>query len=276
MANKLGICEWVLPVRGPFSIRLAAELGFQGVQLDDLGGYRDGFPLANKRIQQGYLEEAQNNNIELISLGLNAFAKSGALKTNRNTPGWYVALQCLEISIRCCADLNIPILMLPCFWSSFFTSFEENRDLFDLLDFACKLAQDHNIIIGLESVLTINELEKLKTRLNHRNFKIYYDTQNPYFFKTAVPAEEIRHWGIENIIQIHFKDGSKQIQGCNILGQGETDFLKTVEAIKDINYNGYLVLENFYNNQPMYKFGIDVLELIKNDVQVLKMAFEIL
>jgi len=213
--NKFGICEWVLPVKGPFSTRLASELGFQGIQLDDLGGYRDGFPLSNKRVQQGYLEEAEKYNVELISLGLNAFAKSGGLKNNRNTPERDSALKALEINIQCCADIGIPILMIPCFWSSFFMSVEENKGPVEILEYACRLAQDKNIIIGLESILSTSELMKLMKNLNYSNFKIFYDTQNPHFFNTAVAAEEIHFfWGKTTLYKFILKTDPRKYRAA--------------------------------------------------------------
>ena len=37
MGRHFGICEWALPVSGPLAIRLAAEAGYEGIQLGELG-----------------------------------------------------------------------------------------------------------------------------------------------------------------------------------------------------------------------------------------------
>ena len=50
--KKVGVCEWCLPVWGPDSIGFAADIGFEGVQLTDLGGATKGFPMTNQKIRE--------------------------------------------------------------------------------------------------------------------------------------------------------------------------------------------------------------------------------
>ena len=48
---KLGIAEWALPVDGPYGCKIAAEIGFEGIQLD-VGSYERNFPKTKKIVLQ--------------------------------------------------------------------------------------------------------------------------------------------------------------------------------------------------------------------------------
>ena len=55
---KYGICEWSLPVSGTLAIRLAEEIGYDGMQLGEAGGRQMGYPLNDPRVQALYQETA--------------------------------------------------------------------------------------------------------------------------------------------------------------------------------------------------------------------------
>ena len=65
--NKIGVCAWSLPIDGPCTAKLAAELGFDGLQLD-IGAYERGFPLSRDFIQKAYLDAAAQYGIEYSSM----------------------------------------------------------------------------------------------------------------------------------------------------------------------------------------------------------------
>lgn len=270
---KFGICEWVLPIKGPLAIQIASELGFDGIQVDEWGGYRESFPMSNKRVQEGYLEASQKYGVELISFGANSFAKGGGLLNHMDSDHGKISLKGLEINIQTCHDMRIPIIMLPCFWKGFIKTEEHYKNVIEMLKVACQMAKDKNIIIALESALEADRIMEVLTKVNEENLKIYYDTENSNFFNNANAAEEINTLGKENIIQVHVKDGTKEILGCKILGQGETGFSESVKKIKEIGYDGYIVTENFYNVPPLGRIGQDPIEIIQKDLNILKENF---
>ena len=67
MENKvrLGITEWSLPVDGPYGCNIAADVGFEGVQLD-IGSYIRNFPKTKRCVQDAYLEAAEKFGIHDI------------------------------------------------------------------------------------------------------------------------------------------------------------------------------------------------------------------
>ena len=42
MKNKMAICEWCFPGLGRSALKLASDIGFEGIQLGDLGGASKG------------------------------------------------------------------------------------------------------------------------------------------------------------------------------------------------------------------------------------------
>ncbi|MCQ4746118.1 hypothetical protein, partial [Blautia producta] len=74
MKNKIGFCEWVMPLKGPSVFSIAAGLGADGIQVDDWGSYSQSFPMAEQRIQNMYIEEAKRWGMEIPSMGCNGFS----------------------------------------------------------------------------------------------------------------------------------------------------------------------------------------------------------
>ena len=67
--TKIEITEWSLPVDGPYGSKIAAEIGFEGVQLD-VGSYERNFPKTKKIVQDAYLDAAAKYGIERLGIVL--------------------------------------------------------------------------------------------------------------------------------------------------------------------------------------------------------------
>ena len=61
---KLGICEWVLPIKGPSLFPKLKELGIDGIQVDDWDGHAACNPMCDPYVQSLYLENADKYGIE--------------------------------------------------------------------------------------------------------------------------------------------------------------------------------------------------------------------
>ena len=70
MAINFGVCEWGIPVTGPFAVTLAAEMGYDGLQLGDCGGSSMQYPLNNPRVQEVYQKAAADSGMEFGSIHL--------------------------------------------------------------------------------------------------------------------------------------------------------------------------------------------------------------
>ena len=67
---RIGAVAWGLPGGGSYSVRTAHEAGLSGIQLE-LGSFEAGYPLAQKTVMEGYLEDGERYGIEFPALVLN-------------------------------------------------------------------------------------------------------------------------------------------------------------------------------------------------------------
>ena len=74
------------------------------------------------------------------------------------------------------------------------------------------------------------------------------------------------------ICQVHVKDGYEfdvEPSGA-LLGEGATGFYKTIDKLREYEYTGWLISENFYDRGPISQLSEDPVALMKKDYQVLR------
>lgn len=273
MRNKIGFCEWVMPIKGPSVFTIAAGLGADGVQVDDWGSYSQSFPMSEKRIQNLYTEEAKRQGMEIPSMGCNGFSRAGGLANRLGTLEGDISLLAIHTGIRTCADMNIPLLMLPCCWDGFLKTEEDIENAAEMLRIVCPEAEEQNITVAVECVLSPDKLKEMKDYVGSGAFKIYYDTQNTQYFAGANPPGELRKLEASDIAEVHFKEGLLDMQGCRCFGEGVTGFRESAEILREKGYEGWLVIENFYRKPVFQSDCGDVYEAMKKDVETLRRAF---
>ena len=77
---QFGFCSWYTPVPGPYSMDLIGDMGYDGVQISDLGGESQAYPLNNAHIQHGFLEAAKRNNMTIQMVNLLALGTGGNMR----------------------------------------------------------------------------------------------------------------------------------------------------------------------------------------------------
>jgi len=91
------------------------------------------------------------------------------------------------------------------------------------------------VILGIENTLSARQNLDILARIGHDSVRIYYDVGNSTGMGYDVPAE-IRQLS-DKIAIFHFKDGP------DYLGEGKVKYAPIAEAIRAINYQGWIVLE---------------------------------
>ncbi len=111
--------------------------------------------------------------------------------------------------------------------------------------------------------------------------KLCFDTHNPVMYGTGYPPDMIRALGKERINHFHMKESRADAEGfitketapIVLLGEGTTYFEESVQAIKDIGYEGWIISETFYERPDFNKDGEDYVSSARKDVEKLKTAF---
>ncbi len=273
MEQLFGICEWALPCQGSLAIRLASLAGFDGIQLGEAGGRRFSYPLNNPEVQKALAEAARQYHIQLHSLNLGALLSEGTMNYAPSTLKGEYARQSLRFGFLACQKLNIHTIVI----TASPTSEEAKEHILQHLQYACTLSDTCNIEIALESALPLHQIQEILLQLNER-VKICMDTLNPLRFRTGIPQEQITTFGAELISHFHMKDSLSPLftpseRGCVLLGSGDAGYSQSVDAIKSIGYQGWIISENYYYLPPM-NIGQDFLMLAKKDLHTLKASFQ--
>lgn len=269
---NLGICQWSLPVAGPYGVKVAKELGFSGIQID-IGSYEDNFPLSHPLVQKGYKYYSEKYDIELLSIAVRPLDLYGTTRP-KGDERKEIALLAIEKSIAAAKSLEISRVMLPNFQDGEIKTNNDFKNVVETLKWACDLAAKSNIEIATENLLSAMELKKLFREVDRKNLTLYFDTQNYFLnhrYDTASLIQDFKEYLCD---EIHVKDGAENVLSGALLGEGASAFDKSSEALKKINYNGWLVLENYYHLSPLSEEG-HIETLIKKDITTLKSFFNI-
>jgi len=72
------------------------------------------------------------------------------------------------------------------------------------------------------------------------------------------------------IVEVHVKDGKNKDLSGAIIGEGDSGFYKSIETLKRLNYSGWIILENYYDQEPLRLKNNNYFELITQDIEILK------
>jgi sugar phosphate isomerase/epimerase len=104
----------------------------------------------------------------------------------------------------------------------------------------CRLAGERGVTLCYEGTLPASRILTLSERVGSRAFGCYFDLANPVV-RGLDTATEIRAL-VGLIRRVHFKDTRVGPGDC-VPGLGRVDFGESYEALREIGYDGWLVLE---------------------------------
>ena len=271
--QRFGICEWAPPVSGPLAMRLAAEAGYDGMQIGEAGGRQMGYPLNNRRVRELYREEAARCGLRLHSLNLGALLAEGTLNYGRDTErgGW--AGESLTNGFAACRALDIHTIVItveP-------PTEEAFTNVVSHLRFAEELARESGVEIAVESAQPVEEILRLLNELSGET-KVCMDLLNPLRFGTGDPREPLRLFGEERISHFHMKDSIRSLfqrgrRGCVLLGRGDAGYRQSVELIREMGFSCWMITENYYHLPPMNDGTRDFAALAAEDLKTLRASF---
>jgi sugar phosphate isomerase/epimerase len=267
---KLGITEWSLPVEGPYGCKIAADVGFEGIQLD-IGSYERNFPKTRRCVQEAYLEAADQFGIQYTAIACNELDNFDMV-AQKGFNERAIAFKTITSAIDAAAAMGIPIVMVQSFKASALETSQDFERAVNVIRQVSDYALDKGqITIGLENLLSVENLLRLIEEVGNPNVKIYFDTQNYYLDEKADVAAMVEPL-IPHICEVHVKDGYEadiEPSGA-LLGKGDSGFFDTIAELRRCGYSGWLISENFYDRGPVSKLSDDPIELMLKDYQVLK------
>jgi sugar phosphate isomerase/epimerase len=228
---RIGVTDWNLRLSSQSeAVAMAKKCGFQGVQVA-LGRklVEDKLPLDNAEVQQTYLAEAKKNGIALTSTCVDRL-HNNYLKNDKLGQKW------VSDGIRITKALGLEVMLLPFFGKGALETHAEMDYVGDALRDLGPEAEAAGVILGLEDTVSAEDNVRMMERSRSKAVWTYYDIGNSSL-KGFDAVKEIRWLGKPRICEVHIKDNP------HYLGEGKIDIAGVVDALADIGYDRWTVLE---------------------------------
>ena len=271
---KIGVCEFCFPVSGPAAIRMAAEAGFEGMQLSDCGGSGMSYPFLKSYIQDLYLNAAEDNGITFQALHLQTLFNQKYMKEAPASEAGRSARLSLENGARVCHDMGIPTMMITI---TQIMNKEQYAYSVDSLKYAVEVCDKYGVTLAMENDLDAASFLKLRSDVGD-GLHLCFDTMNMVVNGIDYPENELARYDLSVIDHFHVKDCVENANGFmtkyttpfTLIGEGKTHFKEWAEAIRKTSYDGWVISESFYTD-PVFA-PADYIDLAKKDVETLRAA----
>jgi L-ribulose-5-phosphate 3-epimerase len=214
-------------------LEAAQQAGLDGVEVRVGNQAQDRLEIADPAVRQRYKDQMKATGLTISSLMM-GLLNSYPLASDPRGPAW------LDQSIEAAKDLGAGVVLVAFFGKG---NLLENGQLktadvdvvVERIKAAAPKAQAAGVILGIENTLSAQQNAEILDRIGHESVRIYYDVGNSTNQGYDVAAE-IRFLK-DRIAIFHFKDNP------NYLGEGKVQFEPIAAAIRDIGYQGWIVLE---------------------------------
>ncbi len=211
---------------------IARRAGIEGVELG-VGGPAETLEIADPEKIAAIKKETQAAGLVVSSLSMDLLNRN-PMATDPKAPAWMD--QCIDAA----GQLGAAGILVPFFADGDLLSGKQlKKDVVDNLvsrmKEAAPKAQAAGVKLGLESTCSGKQNIEILDRIGSDAVGCYYDIGNSTDEGFDVPAE-IRELK-DRIVLFHFKDGPDYI------GEGKVKLPPIAEAIKEIGYKGWIVLE---------------------------------
>lgn len=225
---KVGVTDWNLRREAnPDAFGLAKQVGFDGVQVSLATG-RPRAPIGQDVVQRT-LDESRRQGVPIVSTCLNIlhtnYLKSDPLGPQRVSEG-----------IALTRALGVEVMLLPFFDAG---ALQTPADMDHVADVLRELGPDAGkagVILGLENTVSARDNVRIMERAKSPAVLVYYDVGNSTGQGHDI-LQEIRWLGRDRICEVHLKDNP------HFMGQGTIDFPGVIDALADIGFARWAVLE---------------------------------
>lgn len=268
---KLGICDWGLPGSGIYATQLASEYGLDALSLK-IGLYENDYPITHPEMQKIYLREQQKYGIEYCAIALNDFDNI-PMHARQETTNYEIVWDLLKRAVQTAKALGVKVIQVPGFAASEVKTEVDLEHSVRAFQYLCDAAGENGMSVAGENLMRPEEFKEMAERVDRKNFYLYFDSQNYYLFKGYDELEILAGLYPYMCDQLHVKDGNGAMSG-GLLGTGDSGFYETVSWLKDHDFSGYMLLENYYDQLPLRNQGSSPYDLLKQDIEILRKAVQ--
>jgi L-ribulose-5-phosphate 3-epimerase len=215
------------------NLAAAKKAGLDGVEVG-VGGPADKLFIADPEFRKKIKAQMKATGLAVSSLSMDLLNRN-PVATDPRGEAWL--LQTIEAA----ADLGAAGILVPFFGgaSALVRGKKLLKDRVDALAARMKkvapLAEKAGVALGLENTCSAKQNLQILDQIGSKAVACYYDIGNSTYRGYDAPAEIRELKG--RICLIHFKDGG------HYLGEGKVKMNGVAEALKAIDYQGWVVLE---------------------------------
>ena len=230
-AFRIGACDWSIGKRQDIgALELGREIGLDGIQVS-IGEPGHRYDLRKEEVRREYAAAGKKHNIAVCSLAmgvLNGIPYSSDPRAEK----W--VRECVEVLPK----MKQKIMLLAFFGKGDIKNKPDlTAEVIRRLKKVAPVAEKAGVTLGLETWLSADEHMHIIDAVGSPAIQVYYDTANSNKMGYDI-YKEIRQLGRRNICQIHCKENGF------LLGNGRIDFRKFKDAVDDIGYRDWLVIES--------------------------------
>ena len=218
----------------------------------DFGRGQDDLPLFDPALQKKFVDARQEHEMEIASLAM------GVLNNipYKNDPR---AEQWVPQAIDVAEAMGVSVILLAFFGNGDLQNDSSGADaVVQRLRQVAPRAEKAGVTLGIESWLSADQHMDIIERVGSPAIKVYYDVANSNKAGYDIYSE-IRRLG-KLICEFHAKDYD------DLYGKGSIDFERVREAMDDIGYRGWFVMEGT-------KMPLGVEESCRYDAEYLRGIF---
>lgn len=228
---KFGVCDWSIGAKQDVrAFDLAKEVGLDGIQVSFDGGPK--FDLRQESVRKQYKDASKRTGVAISSMAMGVLNRVPFASDPR-------AAKWVEESIDVMVEMNVDTTLLAFFVKG---DIKGDRNLQNAVIKKLKkiapLAEKAGVTFGLETYLNVDDHIRILDAVGSDSVKVYYDVSNMLRQGYDI-YKDIPRLGKDRIVRIHMKEKKKKL-----LGSGIVDFPRVRDAINDIGYQGWLVIES--------------------------------
>lgn len=231
--NRIGITDWTIGAKSKLeAFDLARQSRLGSVQASFTPVPEDGeTDLSTERDREALLRKSEETGVAIASTAMGIFNRV-PFKAAPEAVEWAGA------GVEATHQLGLEVMLLAFFGKNDLKNDAEGTaETIRRLKQVAPLAEDRNVTLGLETTIDADEHLHIIESVGSPAVKVYYDTGNSQGNGYDI-EKEIRQLGRELICEVHVKDKSGEI-----FGQGEVDFVGALEALEEIGYDRWFILE---------------------------------
>lgn len=230
---RYGAMQWIL---GPAArvFETARELVLDGVEL----GFGENDLTTDPAVRPGTRASAEAAGIAIPSLCIGCLNGGGWASDDPAVVAR--ADELVRASIPAAVELGARVVLVPFFFQAAPKSEAAVSQVIEHFRAAAPLAEEAGIVLGYEGELPADQMLDVLDRVASPAVQCYYDVGNAVWLGYD-PLAELRTLA-GRICQIHFKEFTEKLND-RMLGEGSVPVPEACEVIREIGYDGWVLLE---------------------------------